>query len=67
MLSGLLTVFMGASLSPRVRMWAGVSGLSAEPFWAITLLINNQYIMLPLVPVFAVGYWAMIINNRRIL
>jgi hypothetical protein len=63
--TGVMAVFLAGSTSPQTRVYAGWFGMAGEPFWFATAYLNQQWGILLLVIVYAIGWGRMIINNRR--
>ena len=61
--TGLTAMYLVASDSPRRRMWAGIVGLSGEPFWITTAALAEQWGIVVLAFVYTVSWWRVYRNN----
>ena len=62
-ITGIIAVFLSGSLNPRIRMYAGISGLLGEPFWFITSYLNNQWGIIILTFIYAIGWGRVFYKN----
>ena len=63
-LLGVSAVHLAASKAKRGRMWAGVLGVCAQPFWLWTTMQNGQWLIVPLCALYGWGWIRTIRNNR---
>jgi len=53
---GCLSIILVTSTEEKVRKWACISGLSAEPFWLWTSIENEQWGIMVLCSVYTVRW-----------
>lgn len=63
--TGIISVYAVASLKPKMRMYAGISGLIGEPFWLMTAYNNDQWGVGLLALVYTYGWLLVISNNYK--
>lgn len=59
-------IYMVSSHKPATRMRAGVWGLYGQPFWFLTAIINEQFLLLPLYTIYAIGWFKVYIQNKKL-
>lgn len=62
---GVSAVHLAASKTTRGRLWAGVLGVCAQPFWLWTTIANEQYLISCLCLLYGWGWIRTIRNNAR--
>lgn len=54
---GVTSVFCSQSAEDRVRRWACIFGISAQPFWLYTTITAGQWDIAALSLLYAYGWW----------
>jgi len=60
---GVCGLWLASSQRRRVRVYAGVLGLLAQPVWLLTFVLHDQPVMMLLCPLYAWCHARMIRNN----
>jgi hypothetical protein len=64
--TGVVGMYLVGSADPKMRMYAGILGLCAQPFWFYTTLANGQIGITILSFIYAYNWFRVFNNNRKL-
>jgi len=65
--TGTISLYFMASQNPKTRMYAALIGLSGEPLWLTTAIINQQYGIMVLCFVYGINWARCAYLNWKVL
>lgn len=65
--TGVSAMYLVGSVVPKYRMYAGVLGLCAQPFWIYTTIVNDQLGITVLSFIYAYNWIRVFNNNRKLI